>query len=323
MADEAIKVLVIDDIPETRDMLRKLLAFEKDIEVIGEAATGLEGLKFAEEFQPDIVLMDINMPDMDGIMATEEIRKIHPAVGVIIISVQTDFYYYLRRAMMAGAHDYVTKPISAEILYEAIRRVYALQAEERNKTSTLISSDVGLSGTDPRGFVIAVYSPQGGAGATTIATNVALSLLQEGTRVMLIDGDLQWGDVGVFLNLTTRYTISDLSAAITEMDQKLLEGVSASHGSGLKVLLAPSKLEDAERIAPSDLETIIQQMTLYYDYILVDMPKSLDDNALTILDRADRIILVGSPSPALNQKHTYGIGFVLKRWTTQLKKSYS
>jgi pilus assembly protein CpaE len=299
MASESIKVLVIDDLPETREMLRKLLSFETDIQVVGEAATGREGLKLADELQPEIVLMDINMPDMDGIEATEEIKKTSPAIGVIIMSVQSDASY-LRRAMMAGARDYITKPVSAEMLYEAIRRVYDSLAEERSKISSPMSSSDGTSGkklkTDASGHVIAVFSPQGGAGVTTIATNVAVSLMQEGTRVVLIDGDLQWGDVGVFLNLTSRYTIGDLAGAITELDQKLLEGVIVSHGSGLKVLLAPSRLEDAERIAPSDLATIIQQMTLYYDYIIVDMPKGLNDNALSIMDRADRIILVATPT---------------------------
>ena len=90
MVAESIKVLVIDDLPETREMLRKLLSFESDIEVVAEAATGREGLKLADEFQPDIVLMDINMPDMDGITATEEIKKTHPSIGVIIMSVQSN-----------------------------------------------------------------------------------------------------------------------------------------------------------------------------------------------------------------------------------------
>jgi len=73
-----IKVLIVDDIPETRDNLKKLLAFEPDIDVIGTAGTGREGLELAQEFNPDIILMDINMPDMDGIAATEAIRKAAP-----------------------------------------------------------------------------------------------------------------------------------------------------------------------------------------------------------------------------------------------------
>ena len=70
MADQ-IRVLIVDDIPETRDHLSKLLGFEGDIDVAGAAASGAEALKMAASLQPDVVLMDINMPDMDGIAATE------------------------------------------------------------------------------------------------------------------------------------------------------------------------------------------------------------------------------------------------------------
>ena len=299
MTVEVIKLLIVDDIPETREMLRKLLSFEADIEVVGVAATGREGLEFARQFKPDIVLMDINMPDMDGITATEEIKKIHPSAGVIIMSVQNESDY-LRRAMLAGARDFVTKPISGENLYETIRRVYKLQEEERTKMSFFIPSEAGASSKKVKagtaGHVIAVYSPQGGAGVTTIATNMAIALMREGTRVVLIDGNLQWGDVGVFLNLTSKYTIGDLADAITELDQALIESVTISHASGLKVLLAPRTPEDAERIAPSDLSLIIQEMSRYYDYIIVDMPKRVDDITLSILDSAERIILVATPT---------------------------
>ena len=66
MADQ-IRVLIVDDIPETRDHLSKLLGFEGDIDVVGAAASGTEALKLATSLTPDVVLMDINMPDMDGI----------------------------------------------------------------------------------------------------------------------------------------------------------------------------------------------------------------------------------------------------------------
>src|SRR5918997_1367783 len=70
MADK-IRILIVDDIPETRDHLTKLLGFETDIEVVGSAASGAEAIQLAMKLTPDVVLMDINMPDMDGIATTE------------------------------------------------------------------------------------------------------------------------------------------------------------------------------------------------------------------------------------------------------------
>jgi pilus assembly protein CpaE len=110
---ENIRVLIVDDLPETRENVRKLLQFESDIEVIGQAGNGEEAIEMARQFQPDIILMDINMPGVDGIGASQQISEIAPMVQIIIMSVQSD-PNYLRRAMMAGARDFLTKPFGGD-----------------------------------------------------------------------------------------------------------------------------------------------------------------------------------------------------------------
>jgi len=295
---QVIKVLIVDDIPETREMLKRLLSFESDIQVVDAAQTGREGLELAQQHKPDIVLMDINMPDMDGITATEEIKKMVPTAGVIMMSVQSESDY-LRRAMLAGARDFLTKPISGENLYETIKRVYDLNAEARERwSSATIASGAHGAGKAKKqtGSIIAVYSPTGGSGVTTIATNMAVSLMREGTRVLLIDGDLQFGDVGVFLNLQSNNTIIDLADAANELDEELINAVTVSHGSGLKVVLAPRSPDEAERVPAESFTAVVRAMTDYYDFIIVDMSKRLDDVSLNILDAADRIILVATPT---------------------------
>ena len=98
---ETIKVLIVDDIAETRDNIRRSLEFDKTIEVIGTASNGKEAITLAIELKPDVVIMDINMPDMDGITATETIRQKVPFIQVIILSVQSD-PSYMRKAMLVG-----------------------------------------------------------------------------------------------------------------------------------------------------------------------------------------------------------------------------
>src|SRR5690554_6781934 len=87
---EIIKVLIVDDIPDTRENIRKLLAFEADIQVVGMAGTGREAVQLATETRPDVVLMDINMPDMDGITATKAISTAVRTAAVVIMSVQSE-----------------------------------------------------------------------------------------------------------------------------------------------------------------------------------------------------------------------------------------
>ena len=98
---DRIKVLIVDDIPETRDHLSKLLGFEADVEVVGAAAGGPEAIEMATALRPDVVLMDINMPGMDGITATEKLAAEVPTAAVIMMSVQGEADY-LRRSMLAG-----------------------------------------------------------------------------------------------------------------------------------------------------------------------------------------------------------------------------
>src|SRR5690606_4714760 len=133
---QVIKVLIVDDIPDVRDNLRKLLAFEPDIEVVGAAGTGQEAVRLATETRPDVVLMDINMPDMDGITATKAISTAVRTAAVVIMSVQSE-PGYLRQAMLAGARDYLTKPIASEELYSTIRRVYERNEPVRQQEATL------------------------------------------------------------------------------------------------------------------------------------------------------------------------------------------
>jgi pilus assembly protein CpaE len=132
MPADKIRVLIVDDIAETRENVRKLLQFEADVEVVGAARSGKEGIQLAQELDPDVILMDINMPDIDGITATETIRHKSPHIQVVILSVQGD-QNYMRRAMLAGARDFLTKPPMGDELISAIRRAGEMARIERSK----------------------------------------------------------------------------------------------------------------------------------------------------------------------------------------------
>ncbi len=301
---EVIKVLIVDDIPDTRENIRKLLAFEADIQVVGMAGTGREAVRLATETRPDVVLMDINMPDMDGITATKAISTAVRTAAVVIMSVQSE-PGYLRQAMLAGARDYLTKPIASEELYATIRRVYERNEPIRQQEAMLGAAAVGHVETAQRpvaakqvgaGHVIVVYSPQGGAGVTTIATNIAAALIRPETRVLLIDCNLQFGDVDAFLNLQSQSNISDLTKVVSDLDQELIDNVLVTHGSGLKVLMAPSHPEAAYDITTEAVRQVIGAVTPLYDYIVIDTPVQYDDLTLKLFELAEKIVLVAVPT---------------------------
>lgn len=312
-AGERIRVLLVDDIAETRENLRKLLSFAGDIEVVGTASSGQEAISLAQECRPDVVVMDINMPGMDGITATELILQRVPTTQVIVLSVQGESDY-LRRAMMAGARDFLTKPPSGDELMSTIRRVYEMGKKRAPMVAPpqpVTPTGVAVPGAAPprEGKVIAVFSPKGGTGCTTIAVNLAIALqrLSGNTRrVALMDTNLQFGDVGVMLNMPASRSIADLAAHIDELDSDLLSSVMMSHGSGIKVLLAPPHPEAAEGILYSKLDEntgcnitlkkILDLMCRDFDFIVADMWSWVDAVALTVFDTAALIVLVVMPN---------------------------
>jgi pilus assembly protein CpaE len=295
---EKIRVLIVDDIAETRESIRRLLQFDASLEVAGMARTGKEAIQLSQQLKPDVVVMDINMPDMDGITATQEIKKKAAYIQVVILSVQSDSSY-MRRAMLAGARDFLAKPPTIDELNDAVRRAGVLAQEERKKSEQVLTA-LAAEGGKPRtgglaaaGKVIAIYSPKGGTGRTTIAVNLAIALQSDEDKVALVDGNLQFGDVAVFLNEQGKNTVLDLAPRVDELDPDVVREVMVSHrGSGVDILASPPKPELAEKVTGEQFSKLLNYLRRIYSYIIVDTASQLTDAVQGALDVSDLIILV-------------------------------
>jgi len=303
--------MIVDDIAETREQLRKLLSFDPDIEVVAMLGSGEEAIEAVEDVHPDVIMMDVNLPGMDGIAATSKVIEKDPTVQVVMLSVQgeTD---YLRRAMMAGARDYLTKPPSADEMIDAIRRAHKLK-QQMGTGPLRAGVEMEESVPDKRrsralnGKIVTVYSPKGGTGCTTLAVNLAIAmrrLLGSDSKVCLIDGSLQFGDVSIFMKLQATRTLADLAPHAEDLDPNLLNTVMVPHGSGVKVLVAPESPEQAEIFKEGGIEdsganrrfkAIIDFARSEFDYVIVDTGHQVDDVLLAVMDVNDLLLLVTRP----------------------------
>lgn len=285
-----ISVLIVDDIAATREDIKRLLYFEEDIVVAGEASDGDEAIKMTQSINPDVILMDINMPRVNGIMASEIITEMNPNSSIIIISIQSE-KEYLRKAMTAGARDYLVKPFSSEELAETIRRVGGLS--KKRHLNLVEGSYLSSANNKAPGKIITFFSTKGGIGKTTLACNLAISLTQESkSKVALVDMDLQGGDISVFMNLPASTGLDEIVKEDDYTDPSLLETYLTPHLSGVRVITAPSSPEKADLVSSDHAEGIITALKNNYDYILLDISAALNDINIACLETADLILLI-------------------------------
>jgi pilus assembly protein CpaE len=144
-----------------------------------------------------------------------------------------------------------------------------------------------------RGRIVTVFSPKGGTGKTVTATNLASTFAKyEGKNTLLLDLDLQFGDAAIMLGLEPEKTIYDLVVAPGELDSEKLAGYTTRHNSGLDILPAPLRPEDAELVTEAKLARLLEVARESYDMIVVDTSPFFHGPMLATLDRTDELLLV-------------------------------
>ena len=293
---EPIKVVIVDDIGETRDHLAKLLSFENDMIVTESVGSGEEAVKVVGDKPTDVILLDINMPGMDGIATAEQLAVSAPTASIIMMSVQGE-PDYLRRAMLAGAREFLVKPFSADELAASIRQVHQRERQKLHRVAGALPAPPGAAPAEPRrglGKVVTFFAPKGGVGRTTLAVNFAVAARAElNKKVALLDGGLQFGDVGVLLNLNPKnQSIADVARELVTGDTETLESTLVDHSSGVRVLMAPPSPEMAELVTSEHITRIITALRHTHDLVVIDSTSLLQDATLAFFDASDVILTV-------------------------------
>ncbi|MDS0525885.1 response regulator [Clostridium sp. SHJSY1] len=297
-----IRILIADDIKETINVIKKILSLDKEtFEVVGEAGNGEEVLKLIPNVKPDVVLMDINMPILNGLEATEKITMEYPSVMVIIMSVQAE-NEYLKKAMFHGAKEYIIKPFDHDVLINTIITTYEKYKERQVKFTHNL--DV-MRDTK----VIAFFSSKGGVGKSVLSLNTAIVLSKEyDKKVLLIDMDLQFGDISILVN---QYNQKTILHAVEDGQIDSYENMKPylyKYNENFDILFAPGKPESAEYITKEAIENIMNLAKNQYDVVIVDTGINFNDNTLYILDIAQNILMISTMEIVALKNTKLGLG---------------
>jgi len=231
-------------------------------------------------------LLVIVGPDVDLHAAStlaEQVRGERPEVSVILLRRRLDVAI-LGQALRAGFREVVSSD-DLTSLSSACRRSLEISHQM-----------VGVSGGAPivDGKVVMVFSAKGGVGKTTIATNLATYMASTGSRVLLVDLDLEFGDVAITLQLRPSASLGDLVAMSGHIDVQGLTSVVTKHDSGLDVVCAPKQPGEADRIPGATVSEMLRVARRSYDFVIIDTPPAFSEHVLAALDMCDTLILLAT-----------------------------
>ncbi len=294
-ANRQIRVVALCNPGPTQQQITEALISQDDFILVDILASKEMLARQIRAAEPDIILVDSQLESESTMDIIDDLALQFPTASVVAI-LPTNDPLVAQQVMLAGARAFLIAPFSQINLVSTLRRVSELEGR-RQQTRTSAPSAVPES-TRPL-HSITFFSPRGGTGVTSIAANTAIALAEEtGKKVLLFEGKVFFGHLEVILNLRVQNTIADLIPHATNLDEGLVRDVVAPHPSGIHVLLAPSNIQVAQGIRAEDIYNIFIGVSRLYDYVVVDAGGVLNDISVTLMDAADRIVLVTTPDLA-------------------------
>src|SRR3954454_9675662 len=236
--------------------------------------------------EPTVVVFGPGLANDTGLAHAQRLTRSHPAVGIVLFAEELTLPL-LQQALRAGVRDAVTLEADDSMLRQSVDRVGEAIATIANRSLVI---DGGR-----RGRVIVSFSTKGGVGKSVVSTNTAAALAAKGHKVVIVDSDLQFGDVAALLRVPPLHTTIEAAASVETADVQLMEGLLGTHElSGLRVLPAPVEPSAADQILPHQMVGIVGLLRTMFDYIVIDLPPHFDDVVVALLEEADDVLLVAS-----------------------------
>lgn len=280
---ERINLLVLSDDLDLRIEVKNLVS-DENFAISGYSGFSAEGkTKIINKF-PDVVLCAVRGDVPENVFTFTQ-----------------DLLTAIRGTVVILANDNISVELVNKAAQYGIRKVLPLDGIDREEFSKNIDTAFKLEqqrvldtneGKRVRCKALGFFGGKGGTGKTTVAIGVAAQLARAGKRVMLLDLDLQFGDVAMALDLDTKNSIVDLVQDRGGITIENINGFAVEHGSGMSILCAPSSPEFAEFVTAAHIEKIIDIMRPYYEYIIIDLPAAFNDASITACENCEEIYLV-------------------------------
>jgi len=292
-----IKVAIMEQQDKTLQQVLALAAQSAnlDVQVLGDAAAYFE--IYGASAGPDVLLVGLDTDPQAALVTAKRIVALAPACGVIVYG-RAATMDLLSQAMASGARRYLPYPFDPPTLRAAIGDVHEQMKPLVENARFALPAHQATAGGEIRVHepkVVAVFSPKGGVGTSTLAVNLACALQAMNRRVAIVDGNISFGNVGVFLNIAPSKSMLQVVGDPNGVQETAVEDVLLPHASGVKVMLAPLKPEEADSVNGDHLRAIINFMRPHYDYVVVDTWPSYDERVLAMLDASDQILVPSGP----------------------------
>jgi len=277
---ETIRALIALDSDVDRDAVHAALPAESAIHIVGLVDGLEESWTALQATSTDVVVVACEGYSDRTLFFVEGAVKQRPERPVVVICTSSP-NGFVRRVFEAGADDLITLPESPD------RVLFTLEKAVARKQGAALATGVALSP------MICVLGPKGGTGKTLTSCNLGVSLAQAGHKVAIVDLDLQFGDVGLSLGLTPEKTIYDLVKAAGSLDAEKLGDYLVVHPSGLRVLMGPTRPDQASVVTVEFLREVYAMLRSTHDFVIVDTAPGFTPEVIASIDSSSHICMVG------------------------------
>lgn len=278
-----IKVLLISKMERNIEALRSKIE-DEEIIILGDSVGGAQALDKIENTSPDIIIMTLGAGDTDVLNLAERIILHRPRTFVILVA-DTLNVEIMQEAVKVGCHNLIEFPATSKEFAEYIKSLYhneSIRIKSLSNKDTLVWAS----------RVITVFGAKGGLGKSTIAANLAVKLSEKRKKVALVDLDLQFGDINIFLDIEPKDTIVELVQDVVTPNIDSVRSYMSVHSSGVHVLCAPRSPEYAELVSAEKVQSLLSLLRTYYDYVIVDTSPSFTDVTITAIESASILFFV-------------------------------